>query len=144
VASADPSTTVFKQPIQLPVLLAPVAGQQMFHPQGALAAARAATAAGTVYCISSSVGHSVEEVAGASSGPKWFQLYVPKDRMVARQLVERAERAGCQAIIVTVDLGEWKDAAGTTLLPKEVLVKHLRHRVHAYLKRDELPGSARL
>ncbi len=128
VASADPSTTVLKQPIHLPVMLAPVAGQQMFHPQGALAAARAAAAAGTVYGVSSSVGHSVEEVAGASDGPKWFQLYVPKDRAVARRLVERAERAGYQALIVTVDLGEWKDADRRNhfTLPKEVLVKHLR------------------
>ena len=128
VATADPSTTVLKQPIRLPILLAPVAGQQMYHPQGALAAARAAATAGTVYGVSSSVGHSVEEVAAASDGPKWFQLYVPKDRAVARRLVERAERAGYQAIIVTVDLGEWKDAdrRNRFALPKEVLVKHLR------------------
>lgn len=128
VASADPSTTVLKQPIRLPVMLAPVAGQQMFHPQGALAAARAAAAAGTVYCVSSSVGYSVEEVADASNGPKWFQLYVPKDRAVARRLVERAERAGYRALIVTVDLGEWKDAdrRNRFTLPKEALVKNLR------------------
>jgi isopentenyl diphosphate isomerase/L-lactate dehydrogenase-like FMN-dependent dehydrogenase len=128
VAIADPATTVLKQQIRLPIMLAPVAGQQMYHPHGALAAARAAAAAGTVYGVSSSVGHSVEEVAGASQGPKWFQLYVPKDRGVARRLVERAERAGYQAIIVTVDLGEWKDAdrRNRFALPKEVLVKHLR------------------
>ncbi len=128
VRSADPSTTVLKQPVKFPILLAPVAGQQMYHPQGALAAARAAASAGTIYGMSSSVGHSVEEVAAASSGPKWFQLYVPNDRAVARQLVERADRAGFQAIIVTVDLGEWKDAdrRNRFALPKEVLVKHLR------------------
>lgn len=128
VASANPSTTVLKQPIQLPIMLAPVAAQQMYHPLGALAAARAAAAAGTVFGVSSSAGNSVEEVAGASQGPKWFQLYVPKDRAVARRLVERVERAGYQAIIVTVDLGEWKDAdrRNRFALPKEVLVKHLR------------------
>ncbi|MDB5391932.1 MAG: Alpha-hydroxy-acid oxidizing enzyme [Planctomycetaceae bacterium] len=128
VAKADPSTTALKQAIQFPILLAPVAGQQMYHPQGALAAARAAAAAGTIYGVSSSVGHSVEEVAAASQGPKWFQLYVPKDRAVARKLVERVERAGYQAIILTVDMGEWKDAdrRNRFALPKEVLVKHLR------------------
>ncbi len=128
VASADPSTTVLKQPIKFPVMLAPVAGQQMYHPHGALAAARAAAAAGTVYGISSSVGHSVEEVGAASTGPKWFQLYVPKDRAVAKRLVERAEKAGCKAIILTVDMGEWKDAdrRNRFALPKETLVKHLR------------------
>lgn len=128
VASADPSTTAFKQPIKLPIMLAPVAGQQMYHPQGGLASARAAAAAGTVLGVSSSIGHSVEEVAAASKGPKWFQLYVPNDRAVARRLVERAERAGYQALIVTVDMGEWKDAdrRNRFALPKEVLVKHLR------------------
>lgn len=128
VATADSSTTVLKQPIKFPVMLAPVAGQQMYHPQGGLAAARAAAAAGTVYGISSSVGHSVEEIAAASTGPKWFQLYVPKDRAVARKLVERAERAGCKAIILTVDMGEWKDAdrRNRFALPKATLVKHLR------------------
>ena len=128
VASADPSTTVLKQAVSMPILLAPVAGQQMYHPHGALAAARAAAAAGTVYGISSSVGHSVEEVTAASTGPKWFQLYVPKDRAVARRLVERAEKSGVKAIIVTVDLGEWKDAdrRNRFALPKDTLVKHLR------------------
>lgn len=128
VAWANLATTVLKQSVQLPILLAPVAGQQMYHPQGALAAARAAEAAGTIYGVSSSVGHSVEEVAAASKGPKWFQLYVPRDRQVARRLVERAENSGYQAIILTVDLGEWKDAdrRNRFSLPKEVLVKHLR------------------
>ena len=128
VAQADPSTTVLNQPVKLPILLAPVAGQQMYHTQGALGAARAAAAAGTIYGVSSSVGHSVEEVAAASTGPKWFQLYVPKDRAVAKRLVERAERAGYKAIVLTVDMGEWKDAdrRNRFALPKEVLVKHLR------------------
>lgn len=128
VANADAATTVLKQSVRMPILLAPVAGQQLYHQHGALAAARAAAASGTVYGVSSSVGHSVEEVAAASTGPKWFQLYVPKDRAVARRLVERAERAGYQAIVVTVDLGEWKDAdrRNRFALPKEVLVKHLR------------------
>lgn len=128
VATADLSTTVLKQAVRMPILLAPVAGQQLYHPHGGLAAAKAAAAMGTVYGVSSSVGHSVEEVAAASSGPKWFQLYVPKDRQVARKLVERAERAGYQAIVLTVDLGEWKDAdrRNRFALPQAALVKHLQ------------------
>lgn len=128
VAKADLSTTALGQKISLPVILAPVAAQRMYHAEGGLAAARAAAAAGTIYGVSSSVGHSVEEIAAASNGPKWFQLYVPKDRAVTRQLVQRVERAGYDAIIVTVDLGEWKDAdrRNRFSLPKEMLVKHLR------------------
>jgi 4-hydroxymandelate oxidase len=128
VAEADLSTTALKQPISLPILLAPVAGQRLYHPQGGLAAARAAAKAGTIFGVSSSIGHSVEEIAAASDGPKWFQLYVPRDRTVARRLVERVERAGYRAIIVTVDLGERKDAdrRNRFALPKDMLVKHLR------------------
>lgn len=128
VSNADLSTAVLKQPVSLPILLAPVAAQRMYHPQGALAAARAAAAAGTIFGVSSSAGHSVEEVAKAGDGPKWFQLYVPRDRDVARRLVQRIERAGYKAIIVTVDLGERKDAdrRNRFALPKEMLLKHLR------------------
>jgi len=128
VSEADLSTIVLNQPVALPVLLAPVAAQRMYHPRGALAAARAAAAARTIFAVSSSAGHSVEQIAGASEGPKWFQLYVPKDRAVARRLVERVERAGYQAIVVTVDLGEWKDAdrRNRFTLPKGMLVRHLR------------------
>lgn len=128
VSQADLATTVLKQKVSLPVLLAPVAGQAMFHPQGALAAARAAAAAGTVFGVSSSAGNSAEEIAAAGDGPKWFQLYVPNDRGVARRLVERVERAGYQALVVTVDLGEWKDAdrRNRFALPHKMLLKHLR------------------
>lgn len=128
VAEVDTATTVLKQPIALPILLAPVAGQSLYHPQGVLASARAAASAKTILGVSSSVGHSVEEVASASSGPKWFQLYMPKDRAVARRLVERAERAGFKAIVLTVDLGERKDAdkRNRFTLPEPTLRKHLR------------------
>lgn len=128
VAEVDTATTVLKQPIALPILLAPVAGQSLYHPQGVLASARAAASAKTILGVSSSVGHSVEEVASASSGPMWFQLYMPKDRAVARRLVERAERAGFKAIVLTVDLGERKDAdkRNRFTLPEPTLRKHLR------------------
>lgn len=128
VAEVDTATTVLQQRIALPILLAPVAGQSMYHQQGALASARAAAAAKTIMGVSSSVGNSVEEVAAASPGPKWFQLYVSKDRAVARRLVERAERSGYKAIVLTVDLGERKDAdrRNRFTLPEAVLRKHLR------------------
>jgi len=128
VSRADMATTVLGQKIAMPIMLAPVAGQAMYHPNGGMAAARAAAHAGTVFCMSSSVGNSVEEIASAGKGPKWFQLYVPKDRGVTRQLVQRAEKAGFKALIMTVDLGEWKDAdrRNKFALPKKMLVKHLR------------------
>ena len=135
VSEVSLETTVLGQRIALPVLLAPVAGLRMFHPQGALAAARAATAAETLLAVSTSAGNSVEEIAAAAAGPKWFQLYCPKDRGVTRRLVQRAERAGFRAIIVTVDLGERKDAdrRNRFRVPKEMLLKHLVDVGHTQL-----------
>lgn len=128
VAKPDLSTTVLKQRISMPIMLAPVAAQRMFHRDGSLAAARAAKAAGTVFGVSSSAGNSVEEIARAADGPKWFQVYLPKDRKVGKQLVQRVEKAGYKAIILTVDLGEWKDTDRRNgfKLPREMLLKHLR------------------
>ena len=127
VPAADTATTVLKEKISMPILLAPVAAQSLFHPEGILAAARAAKSAGTIMGVSSSGGNSVEEVAEASSGPKWFQLYMPKDRAVARRVIERADRAGFKAIVLTVDLGERKDNDRRTgfKLPPKVLRKRL-------------------
>jgi len=135
VETSDLSTTVLKQPISLPVLLAPVAALSMFHPQGTLAAARAAETAETIFVPSTSAGNSVEEIRAATQGPLWFQLYVPQDRRIARRLVERAEQAGYQAIVVTVDLGERKDAdlRNNFQLPKEMLLKNLRDIGHTQL-----------
>jgi len=138
VPQADLSTTVLGTPVKLPILLAPVAAQRMYHPEGALAAARAAAALGTVFGVSSSAVNSIEEIAQAADGPRWYQLYVPKDRGVARQLVERAERASYKALAVTVDLGESKDAdrRNRFTLPKEMLAKHLRDVGFAGLRDD--------
>lgn len=128
VDKVDLTTTALGQPIAMPIMFAPVAAQRLYHADGALASARAAAAAGTIFGVSSSAGNSIEEIAAAGRGPKWYQLYVPKDRAVGKRLVERAERAGYRAIIVTVDLGEWKDAdrRNRFTLPREYLLKHLK------------------
>lgn len=128
VSAVDTSTVVLGQKIRLPVLIAPTAAQNYYHPDGILATTRAAAAAGTILGVSSSNGHTPEEIAAASNGPKWFQLYVPNDRGVGKQLVERVQQAGFQAIIVTVDLGERKDCdlRNRFNLPPEMLRSHLR------------------
>ena len=135
VTTVNLATTVLGQRISLPVILAPVAAQRMFHPQGARAAARAAGKAGTIFVASTSAYNSVEEIAAAAKGPLWFQLYVPRQREVARRLVHRAEQAGYQAILVTVDLGERKDADLRNRFrpPRDMLLKHLRDVGHTNL-----------
>jgi 4-hydroxymandelate oxidase len=89
--------------VALPVIIAPTAYHRMAHPEGELATARAAAAAGTLYVVSTLATTRLEDVAAASTGPKWFQLYVHKDRDFTRALVERATAAGYRAIVLTVD-----------------------------------------
>jgi (S)-2-hydroxy-acid oxidase len=75
----------------------------MATPEGECATARAAAAAGTLMTLSSWSTSSIEEVAEAApKGPKWFQLYVYKDREMTAGLVKRAEAAGYKALVLTV------------------------------------------
>ena len=132
VGSTRLETTVLGQKIEMPVMLAPVAGLRMFHPDGAPGSARAAHKAGTICAVSSSCHNSAEEVAEASPGPKWFQIYMPRDKGVAKSLVRRAEAAGYKALVITVDLGERKDAdrRNAFSVPRKILLKHLRDIGH--------------
>lgn len=86
-----------------PVLVAPTAFQKLSHPAGETATARAAGRAGTVMMLSTLSTTSLEEVAGAATGPLWLQLYVYRDREATGTLVRRAEAAGCEALVLTVD-----------------------------------------
>ena len=103
VANVDTSTPVLGQRVAFPVLLAPVGGQRLAHPDGELASARAAAATGTVFVLSTTATCSIEDVAAAADGPKWFQLYLWGGRPVGERLVKRAEAAGYSAVCLTVD-----------------------------------------
>jgi len=94
--------------LQTPVMLAPVAYQRMAHPDGELASAMAAAAQGAGMVLSTQSSVPVEQVAAAfrqepGAGPLWFQLYAQPDAGHTRELVQRAEAAGCTAIVLTVD-----------------------------------------
>ena len=91
-----------------PILLAPVAFQRLAHPDGELAMAYAAAALGAGVVLSTQASVSVESVAQAvlpdpGRGPLWFQLYVQPDRGFTQALVQRAEAAGYEALVLTVD-----------------------------------------
>jgi lactate 2-monooxygenase len=87
-----------------PFLLAPIGVLSIAHPDGELAAARAAAAAGVPFVLSSAASHSVEEIAQAmGDAPRWFQLYWINDREIVRSFVERAAAAGYSAIVITLD-----------------------------------------
>jgi L-lactate oxidase len=61
-------------------------------------------AAGTIFCASSVAQMCIEDIAAASDGPKWFQLYIPRDRGFAKEVLQRAKAAGYKALIVTADV----------------------------------------
>ena len=103
VSHRDLSTEVLGQEIKFPVILAPVGFQQVSHPLGELATARAAGAAGTIMALSTCSNYSIEEVASAANGPLWFQLYFLRDKGLTETLVRRAEATGYSALVLTVD-----------------------------------------
>jgi 4-hydroxymandelate oxidase len=102
VSHVDTSVDVLGERLAFPVMLAPAAFQRLAHADGELATARAARAAGTILIASTLSTCSVDDIAAAAPGPLWLQLYVFRDRALTRELVERAERAGCRAICLTV------------------------------------------
>ena len=104
VSERDLSVTVLGTPMPAPVALAPIGVQTVVHPEGELAVARAAAAAGLVMSVSTVAGHTLEEIAAEASGPKWFQLYWPRNPELAASLVSRAEQAGYRALLVTLDV----------------------------------------
>jgi 4-hydroxymandelate oxidase len=93
----DLSNELFGQRFTMPVHLAPTAIQRMAHPDGELAAYRAASEAGVAYALSTLSSASIEEVAAAARGPRWFQLYMHRERAVSATFVERGVASGTSA-----------------------------------------------
>jgi len=103
VSKLDTSLEVLGVPIDFPVLIAATAMHKMADPEGEIATARAASASGTIMCLSSLSTTGIEEVSKASRGPKWLQLYVLKRRELTEKLVMQAEAYGYSALVLTVD-----------------------------------------
>jgi L-lactate dehydrogenase (cytochrome) len=104
VSTTDLSVTVLGTPMPAPVALAPIGVLSIVHPDGESAVARAAAALGLPMVVSTAASTSLEEVAAAGGdGPRWYQLYWPKDRELAVSFLERAAAAGYQALVLTLD-----------------------------------------
>lgn len=103
VSAVDPSTSLLGRKLPIPLVVAPTGSTRISHPDGELAVARAAARVGIPYTLSTLSNRSIEEVARASAGPRWFQLYVWHDRGLAKELIQRAEAAGYEALVLTVD-----------------------------------------
>lgn len=125
VREVSTAAAVLGKPVDLPVLVAPVAYQRMAHPEAESGMAAGAAAASTVMCLSTlSTTRPAEVAAAAPSGRRWFQLYAFQDEGVTRALMEEAVEAGFEAVVVTADAppggNRERDRRNGFTLPKEL------------------------
>jgi L-lactate dehydrogenase (cytochrome) len=103
VSTRDQSITLFGQRCASPLVLAPAGLAGLLSRRGELAAARAAEKYGVPYCLSTMATCSIEEITTETTQPKWFQLYVLRDRGLTKEFIERARASRCTALVLTVD-----------------------------------------
>jgi 4-hydroxymandelate oxidase len=103
ISQIDTRTKLLGEELAHPILLAPTSTHMLAHPEGEVATVRGAGAAGAILVLSTVSNRSVEDVVHAASRPVWFQLYVGDDRGGTKELIQRAEAAGCRALCITVD-----------------------------------------
>jgi L-lactate dehydrogenase (cytochrome) len=104
VEARDLSTTLLGQKRPLPFGLSPVGMLGLFHADGEIAAARAAASFGIPFVLSTMGICSIEDLARVAAVPFWFQLYVMRDRAFTHSLMDRAAAAGCDTLVLTLDL----------------------------------------
>jgi L-lactate dehydrogenase (cytochrome) len=104
VSHIDTRTTVMGAAVEFPVVLAPTGMSRLFHNDGELAVSAAAAEAGTVYSLSTVSTYSIEQVAAVCPGPKWFQIYVFRDRGLVTEFIARCRQAQFHALCLTVDV----------------------------------------
>jgi len=100
---ADRSTTLLGTKISMPIIVSPMAGHGLAHASAEAGTAKGAAEAGTIFVAATLGNLTLEETSKASAGPKWFQIYMPADRGIARELLQRARDAGYLAMMLTID-----------------------------------------
>jgi lactate oxidase len=100
---ADRSTTLLGSKVSMPIIVSPMAQHGMAHATAEIGSAKGTGEAGALYVAGSLSNNTLEQIAAAGSGPKWFQIYLPADPGKARETLERAKAAGYRAIILTID-----------------------------------------
>src|SRR6201995_2239390 len=125
----DLSTEVLGRRLEIPLLAAPTGLTGLIHHEGEAGLARAIHGAGGLYVLSSAASRTLEDVAAASAGPRWFQLYVGPDRGVSQALLQRARAAGYEALVATVDVtrpgARERDARNGFTVPPRVTASSL-------------------
>lgn len=128
VTHGDCAGEMLGSPVNAPIAVAPMAYQRLVHPDGELALARAARSTGMVYVASMLSSDTVEEIVGVGA-ETWFQLYWLRDRGRTGELIERAEAAGCRALVLTVDVPRMgrrlRDMRNAFALPSTVTAANL-------------------
>jgi isopentenyl diphosphate isomerase/L-lactate dehydrogenase-like FMN-dependent dehydrogenase len=99
----DLGTRVLGHDLAIPAMLAPVGYSRLLHPEGEVAASRAAGEFGTGFILSTISGHKLENVKAATKGPAWFQLYLLGGRAASEATIGRARDAGFSALVITID-----------------------------------------
>ncbi len=131
----DMSTTLLGEKIDVPFFASPAAGHRLFHTHGERGVAKAADKTGTIFSLSTLSSISIEEIAALTSGPKWFQLYVWKDRGLVKERMDRAREAGYKALILTVDFpiagNRERDPRNGFSIPPKVGIKQAWHAMMA-------------
>jgi 4-hydroxymandelate oxidase len=127
VSACSARTTLLGRPAELPIAVAPMAYQRLVHPDGELATARAAAAAGVPFVAGILSSVPIERIAECD-GRVWFQVYWLRDETATLDLVRRAEDAGCEAVMLTVDV-PWmgrrlRDIRNRFALPAHVRASH--------------------
>jgi isopentenyl diphosphate isomerase/L-lactate dehydrogenase-like FMN-dependent dehydrogenase len=102
-AERDLSVELFGRRLSMPLLIGPTGLSGLFWPGGEIAAARAAAASGTAYCLSHASVCTIEAMAATGAAPRWMQIFVYRDRGFTREFVERAQAAGYHALVLTID-----------------------------------------
>jgi 4-hydroxymandelate oxidase len=129
VAKVDTRVTLLGRELPFPILLAPTAYHRVIHPEGEIATARGAGAAAATFVVSMSTTTAVGDIARVATAPLWFQLYVQSDREFTRDVVRQAERAGCEALCLTVDSpvigARNRQTRAKFQLPRDVMTPHL-------------------
>ena len=99
----DQSLTLFGTRLAMPLIVGPTGLSGLFWPDGELATARAATAAGTAFCLSHGSTCTIEELAAGGAAPRWMQVFMFRDRGMTRSFAERAQASGYDALVLTTD-----------------------------------------
>ncbi|MYV58328.1 aminotransferase class I/II-fold pyridoxal phosphate-dependent enzyme [Streptomyces sp. SID4931] len=123
-SECDISATLLGRRWAAPLAVAPMAYHTLVHPDGETATVRAAGAAGVPVVVSTFAGRTFEDIAQAADSPLWLQVYCFRDRRTTRQLIERAEQAGFEALVLTVDTPQLgrrlRDLRSAFVLPSHV------------------------